>query len=133
MVEAVVGEWRKYDKKCHECGGDLVIKKNRTGAMATVKHEVPNDNCSFKMGSVKYGGKTGTQRTEKENQENGKSKSGGNNPATGSKAGTATGSGSADNGSGTPSTVDNGQDKGKNIGDEKRSESYSEYLKRQYK
>lgn len=137
MAEAVVGEWKKHDKKCPCCGGDTVIKKNRTGAMATVKHETPNPSCNLKMWSEKHAGKKGTERTEEENK-NGKSKSSNstnNNTPPGKNTAGTPGQSDTDNGgtgrkSGT--SVDDGQAPGKNKGDDKSGESYGDYLKSIY-
>src|SRR5882724_11808300 len=128
--------WSAYGN-CPECGGKLIKKKNRTGAMATVKHELKNDNCNFKFGSVHSGGKKGEKRTEEIDGKKAAAAaaSGGGNPASG-----GTGAGKSTPLGKRKAAVTHRQDEGQNIvppakqgGNEPvKRESYSEPLKREY-
>lgn len=127
--------WGPYDKKCPECGGAMLKKKNRTGAMATVKHAETNPTCSLKMWSVSDGRKKGTERTEEktDDKKGGKAKAAaaeGGSPATsGPDSGAATG-GNKTGGTGTGSNA-SGDDEEKNSQPAPR-ESYGDRLKRLY-
>jgi hypothetical protein len=126
-------EWVEYDKKCPECGGDMLRKKNKKGAMATVKHAKPSPNCSLKMWSVKDGGSKGTERTEEESGE-GKAakKPAGGSPSASAQAGATSGGDKTGTNGGGKSGTD---DSGKNASQTNKpapGESYSEQLKRIY-
>jgi hypothetical protein len=122
--------WAAYGN-CPECGGKLIKKKNRTGAMATVKHEVANAKCNFKFGSVHDGGKKGTERTEEKNGDKkgaAATASSGENSSSGGNSGGSSGAGENSNAGGN----DDGKNKSSASSEPAKRESYSERLKRLY-